>query len=47
MSAVEEDDVAVRRLMRSVLAHQADRLQDDASIVMLEWRAGAHRRTLP
>jgi serine phosphatase RsbU (regulator of sigma subunit) len=26
----------VRRLMRHVLAHQADHLQDDASIVVLE-----------
>jgi hypothetical protein len=43
----EPSPETVRRLMRSVLAHQADRLQDDASIVMLEWRAGAHRRTLP
>jgi serine phosphatase RsbU (regulator of sigma subunit) len=30
----------VRRLMRHVLAHQADQLQDDASIVVLEWRTG-------
>jgi hypothetical protein len=26
--------------MRSVLTHQADQLQDDASIVVLEWLAG-------
>jgi len=26
----------VRRLMRHVLAHQADHLQDDASIIVLE-----------
>ena len=31
----------VRRLMRHVLHHQADQLQDDASIVVLEWRTGA------
>ena len=37
----------VRRLMRSLLAHQAGRLQDDASIVVLEWQAGAERRVLP
>ena len=37
----------VRRLIRGVLDHQADQLQDDASIVVLEWRAGAERRTLP
>ena len=30
----------VRRLMRRVLAHQADQLQDDASIVVLEWLTG-------
>ena len=30
----------VRRLMRHVLSHQADQLQDDASIVILEWRTG-------
>jgi serine phosphatase RsbU (regulator of sigma subunit) len=34
----------VRRLMRSVLAHQADQLQDDASIVILEWRTGTERQ---
>jgi serine phosphatase RsbU (regulator of sigma subunit) len=30
----------LRRLMRSVMDHQAGRLQDDASIVLLEWRTG-------
>ena len=34
----------VRRLMRHVLEHQAGQLQDDASIVVLEWRTGAERR---
>jgi serine phosphatase RsbU (regulator of sigma subunit) len=34
----------VRRLMRRVLTHQADQLQDDASIVLLEWLAGGERR---
>jgi hypothetical protein len=34
----------VRRLMRHVLHHQADQLQDDASIVVLEWRAGTERQ---
>jgi serine phosphatase RsbU (regulator of sigma subunit) len=34
----------VRRLMRHVLTHQADQLQDDASIVVLEWRTGTERR---
>jgi serine phosphatase RsbU (regulator of sigma subunit) len=37
----------VRRLMRHVLSHQADRLQDDASIVVLEWRTGSERRLQP
>jgi hypothetical protein len=34
----------VRQLMRRVLAHQADHLQDDASIVVLEWRTGDERQ---
>jgi hypothetical protein len=34
----------VRRLMRHLLAHQADQLQDDASIVVLEWVAGTERQ---
>jgi serine phosphatase RsbU (regulator of sigma subunit) len=34
----------VRRLMRHVLTHQADQLQDDASIVVLEWRTGTERQ---
>ncbi|WP_331253891.1 MULTISPECIES: hypothetical protein [unclassified Modestobacter] len=34
----------LRRLVRRVLDHQADHLQDDASIVLLEWRTGAERR---
>jgi serine phosphatase RsbU (regulator of sigma subunit) len=37
----------VRRLIRGVLDHQADQLQDDASIVVLEWLTGGERRTLP
>src|SRR4051812_3924877 len=37
----------VRRLMRRVLTHQADQLQDDATIVVLEWRTGDQRRMLP
>jgi serine phosphatase RsbU (regulator of sigma subunit) len=37
----------VRRLMRHVLTHQADQLQDDASIVVLEWVTGAEDRLLP
>jgi serine phosphatase RsbU (regulator of sigma subunit) len=34
----------VRRLMRHVLSHQADQLQDDASIVILEWVTGTERQ---
>jgi hypothetical protein len=37
----------VRRLMRHVLDHQANELQDDASIVILEWRTGTESRLLP
>ncbi|MGY2067679.1 PP2C family protein-serine/threonine phosphatase [Blastococcus sp. SYSU DS0619] len=36
----------LRRLMRRVLSHQSDHLQDDASIVLLEWRTGDERRLL-
>ena len=45
--ASSEGDTApetLRRLMRRVLAHQADQLQDDASIVILEWRTGDERQ---
>ncbi len=37
----------VRRLMRHVLAHQADHLQDDASLIVLEWRTGDERQLQP
>ena len=37
----------VRRLMRYILAHQADQLQDDASIVVLEWVTGTEQRLSP
>lgn len=37
----------VRRLMRHILSHQAGQLQDDASIVILEWRTGAERQLQP
>ena len=30
----------LRRLMREILTHQTDQLQDDASIVILEWHTG-------
>ncbi|MFP5369745.1 MAG: PP2C family protein-serine/threonine phosphatase, partial [Actinomycetes bacterium] len=34
----------LRRLVRSVLEHQAGQLQDDASIVVLEWRTGREKQ---
>jgi serine phosphatase RsbU (regulator of sigma subunit) len=37
-AAAEPAPETVRRLLAHVLAHQADHLQDDASIVILEWR---------
>jgi serine phosphatase RsbU (regulator of sigma subunit) len=36
----------LRQLMRSVLDHQAGQLQDDASIVVLEWRTGGEEQLL-
>ena len=36
----------LRRLMRSVLEHQAGQLQDDASIVLVEWRTGREQQLL-
>jgi hypothetical protein len=33
--------------MRSVLAHQGGRLQDDASIVVLEWLTGEEQELVP
>ncbi len=43
-AAGEPAPETVRRLMRHVLTHQADQLQDDASIVVLEWRTGDEER---
>jgi hypothetical protein len=40
VAAGQQAPETVRLLMRHVLAHQAGRLQDDASIVVLEWRTG-------
>jgi serine phosphatase RsbU (regulator of sigma subunit) len=37
----------LRRLIQHVLSHQADQLQDDASIVVLEWLTGTPRALLP
>jgi serine phosphatase RsbU (regulator of sigma subunit) len=47
VAAGEPAPEMVRRLMRHVLIHQADQLQDDASIVILEWRTGEEHRMLP
>ncbi|MEX5717153.1 PP2C family protein-serine/threonine phosphatase [Geodermatophilus maliterrae] len=37
----------LRRLIRHVLDHQADHLQDDASIVVVEWRTGDEQQLEP
>ncbi len=37
----------MRRLMGSVMEHQAGQLQDDASIVMVEWRTGSAEQLQP
>lgn len=37
----------LRRLTAAVLAHQGGRLQDDATLLLVEWSAEAHRRLLP
>ena len=34
----------MRRLVRRVLSHQADQLQDEASIVVVEWLTGEEQR---
>ena len=47
VSAGQPSPETVRRLMRHVLDHQNDHLQDDASIVVLEWLTGAPRRVVP
>ena len=44
VAAGEPAPETVRQLMRHVLAHQAGRLQDDASIAVLEWRTGDERQ---
>ncbi len=48
----ESDDVlpppeAVRRLIRSLLAHQQGHLTDDATLLMVEWRSGRQQVLLP
>ena len=47
VAAGEPAPETVRQLMRHVLTHQADQLQDDASIVVLEWRTGDEAQLLP
>src|SRR3954469_218421 len=47
VAAGEPAPEMVRRPMRRLLVHQADQLQDDASIVVLEWRTGDEHRMLP
>lgn len=47
----EADDLSapetLRRLGAAVLAHQRGRLQDDATLVMLDWTTGGHLRLFP
>ena len=44
--AADPPPETLRRLMRSVMEHQAGRLQDDASIVLVEWRSGREGQLL-
>ncbi|MBP2367114.1 PP2C family protein-serine/threonine phosphatase [Pseudonocardia parietis] len=37
----------LRRLVAAVLAHQNDRLQDDATLLMLDWASDRHPRLFP
>jgi serine phosphatase RsbU (regulator of sigma subunit) len=37
----------LRRLTAAILAHQGGRLQDDATLLMVDWSAGTHERLLP
>ena len=37
----------LRRLTAAVLAHQGGRLQDDATLVMVDWSSEAHRQLFP
>lgn len=47
----EQDDLSgpetLRRLVAAVLAHQQDRLQDDATVLLLEWAGSGHLQLLP
>ncbi|GLW09229.1 hypothetical protein Misp01_43580 [Microtetraspora sp. NBRC 13810] len=36
----------LRRLVRDLLAYHDDRLQDDATVLLVEWRGAGHRRLL-
>jgi serine phosphatase RsbU (regulator of sigma subunit) len=47
LAAGESAPETVRRVIRAVLSHQADQLQDDASIVVLEWLTGDARNLQP
>lgn len=37
----------MRRVVRALLAHQQDRLSDDATMLLLEWRSGNEQALLP
>jgi serine phosphatase RsbU (regulator of sigma subunit) len=42
----EQAPETVRRLLRRLLAYQADQLQGDASIVVVEWRGDREQHPL-
>jgi hypothetical protein len=37
----------LRRLVAAVLDHQAGELQDDATMVMVDWSSHSHQRMIP
>jgi hypothetical protein len=37
----------MRRVIRSLLAHQQGQLADDATMLLAEWRTGRHTNLLP
>ncbi|MFI6513662.1 hypothetical protein ACIBCT_39165, partial [Streptosporangium sp. NPDC050855] len=37
----------LRRLVRSLLNHHDDRLQDDGTVVLVEWHGNAHEPVHP
>lgn len=45
-SGIEEHET-LRRLMHAVIDHHAGRLNDDATVLMAEWRAGHQHELTP